>query len=144
MRGAARARQEIAAIGGAHRHAQRFLRLRRFRHRQEVRRPHEGELRYPAAIGASPSQRQRLVQMQSRTPPSPTRISASAGMLGTLSTAPRHPVTPRAMAATASMPQLIGASANASAPNGISRQAMSAQGMIQKPVIGTASASEID
>jgi len=36
------------------------------------------------------------------------------------------------------MPQLTGASAWA--PKGIARQAMSAQGMIQKPVIGTASA----
>jgi hypothetical protein len=62
-------------------------------------------------------------------------------MLGTLSTAPGHPVTPRDGGHRVDAPahrrqrQRLGTD---------SRQAMSAQGMIQKPVIGTASASEID
>src|SRR5260370_30725274 len=93
---------------------------------------------YPAAIGARRSQRQRRVQMQSHKPPRLNRMSASGGMLGTVSTAPGQDVTACAIAATASMPHPIGFKANASAPNGMSRQATSAQGMIQKPVIGTA------
>ena len=58
----------------------------------------------------------------------------------TVSTAPGHDVTQCAIDATASMPQPIGFSASASPPNGMSRQATSAHGMIQNPVIGTRTA----
>ncbi len=76
--------------------------------------------------------------MHSHKPPALRRMSAAAGRLGTLSTAPGHDVTMRATAVIASMPQLIGTSASASRCSGMSRHAIIAHGITQKPVIGTA------
>ena len=74
--------------------------------------------RRPSAPGrASASAR---CQMHSHSPPSASSTSAAAGMLGTVTTAPGHDVTPCAIAAMASMPQPIGASASASRCSGIS------------------------
>ncbi len=59
-------------------------------------------------------------------------------MAGIRPTAPGQAATQAATASIASMPQPMGTSARASAPNGISAKAAIAQGMIHSAVSGTA------
>ncbi len=59
-------------------------------------------------------------------------------MLGRFITAPGQDVTPLAMAQITSIPQAMGCSARNSRCTGISSTDRIAQGITQKPVIGTA------
>src|SRR5258708_37636929 len=95
-------------------------------------------VRYPAAMGTSPSRRHRPRQTQSQKPPRLSTISPQTGIDGSVSAAPGHDVTARATSAMTVMPQPMGTKAISSPPNGISTQETIAQGMTQNPVIGTA------
>src|SRR6185437_906650 len=90
------------------------------------------------ASGSTPHQRQRRRQIASHKPPAAATAMPQAGMLGSVSTAPGHEVTPLAIAVMASMPQLIGTSAMLSRWSGISKQVRIAHGITQKPVVGPA------
>ena len=59
-------------------------------------------------------------------------------MAGSRDIAPSQPEIVRAISSTRSIPQVIGASASASAPKGMSRKTAMPQGVTQNAVIGTA------
>src|SRR5690242_18453359 len=94
-------------------------------------------LAMPSTISTKPHQRQRPSQMQSQSPPALIKASARLDGLGSCITAPGQDATVGPIHEIASMPQDIGTSANFSMPNGIIRHAAIAQGITQKPAIGT-------
>ena len=65
-------------------------------------------------------------------------VKPTADIEGKRATEPGQLATVRAVPITASTPHPIGASANDSSPNGMSRKLTTAQGMTQRAVTGTA------
>ena len=85
-----------------------------------------------------PAKRHFLRHRQSHNPPNATSTIPNVGMAESSMVAPGQAETVRATAITASIPHPMGANARLSNPNGISRKATIAQGMIQNPVRGMA------
>jgi hypothetical protein len=67
-----------------------------------------------------------------------TKISPQTGIGGKRLTAPGHLETVLAIQITRSTPQVIGANAKPSSPNGMSMNATTVHGMTQSAVVGTA------
>ena len=93
----------------------------------------------PAAIPTSPSQRLRLCQIASHSPPSAISASAATGMEAAGVTAPGNPDTARPSASIRSMPRPSQCSGSASSPNGIAATDSVASGITTNPITGIAS-----